>query len=137
MSRYLDRIESPGDLKTLSLAELESLAQEIRDRLINVVSVTGGHLASSLGAVELAVALHFVFDSPRDKIIWDVGHQAYAHKLLTGRNKSFQSLRTAGGVGGFPRRSESEHDPFGAGHASTAVSAAIGMVAARDARKGN
>ncbi len=137
MSRYLDRIESPGDLKTLSLAELESLAQEIRDRLINVVSVTGGHLASSLGAVELAVALHFVFDSPRDKIIWDVGHQAYAHKLLTGRNKSFQSLRTAGGVGGFPRRSESEHDPFGAGHASTAVSAAMGMVAARDARKGN
>lgn len=137
MVHYLDRIESPGDIKPLSLAELESLAQEIRERLVNVVSITGGHLASSLGAVELAIALHFVFDSPRDKIIWDVGHQAYAHKLLTGRNKSFQSLRTAGGVGGFPRRAESEHDPFGAGHASTSVSAAMGMVAARDVRGGD
>jgi 1-deoxy-D-xylulose-5-phosphate synthase len=136
MSRYLDRIESPEDLKDLNFAELESLAEEIRERLVSVVSVTGGHLASSLGAVELAIALHYVFDSPCDKIVWDVGHQAYAHKLLTGRNKSFQTLRTAGGVGGFPRRSESEHDPFGAGHASTAVSAAMGMVAARDALGG-
>ncbi|MEJ2746191.1 MAG: 1-deoxy-D-xylulose-5-phosphate synthase, partial [bacterium] len=137
MSRYLDKIESPEDIKNLSFSELESIAHEIRERLVDVVSVTGGHLASSLGAVELAIALHYVFDSPHDKIIWDVGHQAYAHKLLTGRNKSFKTLRTAGGVGGFPRRSESEHDPFGAGHASTAVSAAMGMVAARDALGGD
>ena len=137
MGRCLDLIESPEDLKTLSLAELEPLAQEIRERLINVVSVTGGHLASSLGAVELAIALHYVFDCPRDKIVWDVGHQAYAHKILTGRNRAFPSLRGSGGLGGFPRRAESDCDSFGAGHASTAVSAAMGMVAARDARGGD
>jgi len=137
MERYLELIESPEDLKSLSPGELESLAQEIRERLISVVSVTGGHLASSLGAVELAIALHYVFDCPRDKIVWDVGHQAYAHKILTGRNGAFPSLRRAGGLCGFPRRAESEYDSFGAGHASTAVSAAMGMVAARDARGGD
>jgi len=137
MGRYLDQIESPEDLKALSIAQLESLAQEVRERLISVVSVTGGHLASSLGAVELAIAIHYVFNCPHDKIVWDVGHQAYAHKILTGRDKAFPSLRRAGGLCGFPRRSESEYDSFGAGHASTAVSAAMGMAAARDARGGD
>jgi 1-deoxy-D-xylulose-5-phosphate synthase len=137
MNKYLDRIESPEDLKDLSIAELEALAREIRERLITVVSVNGGHLASSLGAVEITLALHYVFRCPHDKIVWDVGHQAYAHKILTGRNKAFSSLRKDGGISGFPRRCESECDAFGSGHASTAVSAAMGLVAARDARGGD
>ncbi|MDD5556236.1 MAG: 1-deoxy-D-xylulose-5-phosphate synthase [bacterium] len=136
MSRYLDEIESPEDLKELAVSDLDALAAEIRERLVGVVSSTGGHLASSLGAVELTVALHYVFDSPRDAIVWDVGHQAYAHKVLTGRNGALETMRRLGGISGFPRRAESPHDPFGAGHASTAVSAALGLAAARDARGG-
>jgi 1-deoxy-D-xylulose-5-phosphate synthase len=108
------------------------LADELRERIVSVVSRTGGHLAPSLGAVDLAVALHYCFDSPRDKIIWDVGHQAYAHKLLTGRKAGFEHLRMAGGVSGFPRIDESEHDAFGTGHASTSISAAVGLACARD-----
>jgi len=108
------------------------LAKELREKIVSVVSRTGGHLAPSLGAVDLAVALHYCFDSPRDKIIWDVGHQAYAHKLLTGRKAGFEQLRRAGGVSGFPRIDESEHDAFGTGHASTSISAAVGLACARD-----
>ena len=108
------------------------LADELRERIVSVVSRTGGHLAPSLGAVDIAVALHYCFDSPRDKIVWDVGHQAYAHKLLTGRQEGFEHLRTKGGVSGFPKISESEHDAFGTGHASTSISAALGFACARD-----
>ncbi len=128
----LDKIDSPADLKGLSLAELEELAAELRQEIITTVTTTGGHLASNLGVVELTIALHRVFNSPRDKIIWDVGHQSYVHKLLTGRREEFDSLRQYGGLSGFTCRDESEHDPFGAGHASTSISAALGMVIARD-----
>jgi len=132
MIRLLDQIDKPGDLKRLSLPQLEQLASEIREELVSVVSANGGHLASNLGVVELTIALHRIFDSPHDRIIWDVGHQAYAHKLLTGRREKFSTLRQYGGLSGFTCRNESEHDPFGAGHASTSVSAALGMAVARD-----
>ncbi|HZY05970.1 MAG TPA: 1-deoxy-D-xylulose-5-phosphate synthase [Anaeromyxobacteraceae bacterium] len=131
MARLLDGIDSPADLKKLSLEDLPRLCQEIRDEIIETCARTGGHLGSSLGAVELNVALHYVYDSPRDRLVWDVGHQAYAHKLLTGRRDRFRTIRTAGGLAGFPERHESEHDAFGVGHASTAVSAALGMMEAR------
>ena len=126
----LDSITSPSDLKKLPLSQLPALALEIRDELIDVVSRNGGHLGASLGAIELAVALHWVFDSPRDRIVWDVGHQAYAHKLLTGRRNRFPTIRQEGGLSGFLSRDESEHDAFGAGHASTSISAALGMAVA-------
>lgn len=132
MTKILDSIEKPGDLKQLTIPELEQLASEIREELVSVVSANGGHLAPNLGVVELTIALHRIFESPRDKIIWDVGHQAYAHKLLTGRRKEFSTLRQFGGLSGFTSRTESEHDPFGAGHASTSISAALGMAVARD-----
>jgi len=132
MPKLLDRIDNPSDLKGLAKQELEQLAAEIRQELVTRVSANGGHLASNLGVVELTIALHRVFDSPRDKIIWDVGHQSYVHKLLTGRRQRFDSLRQYGGLSGFTSRSESEHDPFGAGHASTSISAALGMAIARD-----
>jgi len=132
MPRLLDGIDSPADLKGLTLAELEELATELRHEIITTVTTTGGHLASNLGVVELTIALHRVFDSPRDKIIWDVGHQSYVHKLLTGRRQEFGTLRQHGGISGFTCRDESEHDPFGAGHASTSISAAMGMAVARD-----
>jgi 1-deoxy-D-xylulose-5-phosphate synthase len=128
----LDRIRTPEDLKGLSIDELVALSDEIRQYIIEVVSVRGGHLASSLGAVEIALALHFVFDSPRDKILWDVGHQSYAHKILTGRKEAFRSLRTREGLSGFPNTAESEHDAFGVGHASTSISAALGIAVSRD-----
>jgi len=132
MPRILDKIDNPADLKGLARQELKQLASEIREELVAIVSANGGHLASNLGVVELTLALHRVFDSPRDKIIWDVGHQAYTHKLLTGRRLRFASLRQYGGLSGYTSRDESEHDPFGAGHASTSVSAALGMAIARD-----
>jgi 1-deoxy-D-xylulose-5-phosphate synthase len=132
MPRLLDNIDSPADLKGLSPAALEELAAELRQEIITTVTTTGGHLASNLGVVELTIALHRVFDSPRDKIIWDVGHQSYVHKLLTGRRKAFNTLRQYGGISGFTCREESVHDPFGTGHASTSVSAALGMAIARD-----
>lgn len=130
----LEGIQSPEDLKRLRRDQLPELAQDVRDRLIQCVSVTGGHIGASLGCVELAIALLYDFDSPTDKILWDVGHQAYAWKLLTGRNQSFPTLRTKGGISGFLKRSESPHDHFGAGHAGTAMSAALGMATARDLR---
>jgi 1-deoxy-D-xylulose-5-phosphate synthase len=131
-SLVLDSINEPSDLRGLTFKQLEQLAAEIRDRIIEVVSANGGHLASSLGAVELSIAIHRVFESPRDKIVWDVGHQAYAHKLLTGRRERFHTLRLRGGLSGFPTRDESPHDPFGTGHASTSISAALGIATARD-----
>ncbi|MBM3245731.1 MAG: 1-deoxy-D-xylulose-5-phosphate synthase [Candidatus Omnitrophica bacterium] len=128
----LDQINSPQDLKKLSLEKLPQLAAEIRERMIEVVSSSGGHLASSLGAVELIVALHYCLNCPEDKIIFDVGHQAYAHKILTGRNKDFSSLRQYQGVSGFPSYAESAYDTFTTGHSSTAVSLALGLACARD-----
>jgi 1-deoxy-D-xylulose-5-phosphate synthase len=120
-------IDSPQDLKALSIDELYQLADEIRNEIICTVAMNGGHLAPNLGAVELTLALHYVFDAPRDVIIWDVGHQAYAHKLITGRRERFHTIRTQGGISGFPKRSESPYDPFGTGHASTSISSALGF----------
>ena len=128
----LEQIRGPEDLKRLRRDQLPELAREIRERLIHTVSLTGGHIGASLGCVELAIALLYEFDSPRDKIVWDVGHQAYAWKLLTGRNEGFDTLRQQGGISGFLRRAESPHDQFGAGHAGTGMSAAFGMATARD-----
>ncbi len=129
--RLLDAIDNPRDLKKLPPELLPQLAQEIREEIISTVSRTGGHLAPSLGVVELTIALQYVFDCPRDKIIWDVGHQAYAHKLLTGRRERFRTLRQFGGLSGFPKRSESPYDALDTGHAATSISAALGMAAAR------
>ncbi len=132
MPRILDRVTDPSSLKRLSLSELETLAAEIREELVQTVTNTGGHLASNLGVVELTIALHRVFDSPRDKLIWDVGHQSYVHKILTDRKELFPSLRQLGGISGFTDKAESVHDHFNSGHASTSISSALGMVAARD-----
>lgn len=128
----LDSIKSAADIRKLPLEDLPFLAEEIRQEIISVVSETGGHLGASLGVVELSVALHYVFNTPEDRLIWDVGHQCYAHKLLTGRKDRFHTLRQDGGISGFTKRSESEYDPFGAGHSSTSISAAVGMAAGRD-----
>ena len=130
----LERIQSPADLRRVSREELPQLAQEIRARLIDVCSRTGGHIGAGLGVVELTIALHRVFDTPRDQLVWDVGHQGYPHKLLTGRNTTLETLRQESGVSGFLKRSESEYDAFGAGHAATAISAALGIAAGRDIR---
>ena len=116
----LGRIRTPADLKALSRDELRTLSEDIRERLIDVCSRTGGHIGAGLGVVELTVALHTVFDAPRDQLVWDVGHQGYPHKLLTGRNAGMETLRQEDGISGFLKRSESEHDTFGAGHAATA-----------------
>ncbi len=132
MKEILRGIESPQDLKQLSMKDLSHLAKEIRSLIINVVSTTGGHLSPNLGVVELTLALHYVFDSPRDKIIWDVGHQCYPHKIITGRREEFSALRQYQGLCGFPCREESEYDVYNTGHASTALSAALGMAVARD-----
>lgn len=128
----LDRIKSPADMKALSLAELRQLADEVRAETISAVSETGGHLGAGLGVVELTVALHHVFDTPRDRLIWDVGHQVYPHKILTGRRERIRTLRQRGGLSGFTKRSESPYDPFGAGHSSTSISAAVGFTMARE-----
>src|SRR6059036_4363805 len=130
----LESIKSPADVKALASDQLKELADEVRTRLIDVVSQTGGHIGAGLGVVELTVALCAAFDSPRDKIVWDVGHQGYPWKILTGRNDRLHTLRQRGGLSGFLRRDESEHDQFGAGHAGTALSAAFGMATARDLR---
>jgi len=132
MSEILSTIESPVDLKSLSSKDLPLLAAELREKIIVTCAANGGHLAPSLGVVELTIALHRVFDSPQDRIVWDVGHQAYAHKLLTGRRERFATLRTAGGISGFPKRAESPHDAFDTGHSSTSISAALGLAVARD-----
>jgi len=130
-SPLLDAINSPDDLKALTLDELGRLAAEVRSRIIETVSKTGGHLAPNLGVVELTIALHYVFNAPKDKIIWDVGHQSYAHKLLTGRRDRFHTLRTFGGISGFPKRSESAYDTFDTGHSSTSISAGLGISTAK------
>jgi 1-deoxy-D-xylulose-5-phosphate synthase len=137
MSNLLGTIHSPADIKKLSMAELEGLAQEIRERLIVSLSKTGGHLGPNLGVVELTLAMHFVFSTPRDKFVFDVSHQAYIHKLLTGREDRFSTIRQEGGLNGFMLRTESEHDAYGAGHAGTALSAALGMAVARDLAGGD
>ena len=130
--KFLDGINSPADLKKLDLTELKVLVDEIRDYLVDTISKIGGHLGASLGVTELTVALHYVFDTPTDKIIWDVGHQGYIHKIITGRREQLKTIRQKGGISGFLKRSESEYDAFGAGHASTSLSAALGIAAARD-----
>ena len=130
-NNILDSINSPADLKNLDLEKLEQLCKEIRQRIIETVSKTGGHLAPSLGVVELTIAMHYVFDAPVDKIIWDVGHQAYAHKLITNRRDRFHTLRTHGGISGFPKRAESNYDTFDTGHSSTSISAGLGISTAK------
>ena len=132
MSNILDTIQSPSDVKSLTLPQLEQLAQEIRERMITVLAKTGGHLGPNLGVVELTLALHVVFDTPKDHFVFDVSHQAYIHKLLTGRRDRFETMRQPAGLNGFMLRTESEHDVYGAGHAGTALSAALGMAVARD-----
>ncbi len=130
MTKILDQVSVPEDLRSLSLEQLDSLAAEVRHRIIETVSRTGGHLASSLGAVELTIALHYVYNTPHDRIVWDVGHQSYAHKILTGRAQAFETLRQQGGLSGFPKRDESPYDAFNVGHSSTSISAALGMAQA-------
>ncbi|MBD3378213.1 1-deoxy-D-xylulose-5-phosphate synthase [candidate division KSB1 bacterium] len=132
MSMLLSQIESPQDIKAFTIPQLSQLAKELREMIISTVSCTGGHLAPSLGVVELTLVLHYLYDTPTDQIVWDVGHQAYAHKILTGRKHQFHTLRQDHGISGFPKRSESPHDAFGVGHASTSISAALGMAHARD-----
>ena len=131
-NRLLDLIQSPADLKGRPRADIKQIADEVRNEVIDVVAVTGGHLGSGLGVVELTVAIHTVFNTPDDKLIWDVGHQCYPHKILTGRRDRMRTLRQGGGLSGFTKRSESEFDPFGAAHASTSISAGLGFAKARD-----
>jgi 1-deoxy-D-xylulose-5-phosphate synthase len=133
----LDRVSTPDDLRALPESDLRQLADELRTETVDAVSVTGGHLGAGLGVVELTVALHYVFDTPRDRLIWDVGHQAYPHKILTGRRDRIRTLRMAGGLSGFTRRAESAYDPFGAAHSSTSISAGLGMAVARDLAGGH
>src|SRR5258705_3873144 len=128
----LDTITSPADLRRLDEKQLRQVADELRAETISAVAVTGGHLGAGLGVVELTVALHYLFDTPRDRLIWDVGHQCYPHKILTGRRERIRTLRQGGGLSGFTRRAESEYDPFGAAHSSTSISAGLGMAVARD-----
>ena len=133
----LEKINTPAELKSLSLKDKQALAEEIREKITDTVSRNGGHLASNLGAVELTIALHSVLNAPKDKLLFDVGHQCYAHKLLTGRYARFDALRQAGGVSGFPRRDESEFDEVSSGHASDSVSLALGMARARELKGEN
>lgn len=135
MCNYLNEVNSPEDIKQLDIKEMEILAQEIRQFLINSISKTGGHLASNLGVVELTLALHKVFDSPKDKLIWDVGHQSYIHKIITGRKDQFTTLRQLNGLSGFPKENESDHDIFDTGHSSTSISVGLGIACARDIKK--
>ena len=128
----LDHVMYPADLKNLSAEQLRQVADELRTETIDAVAKTGGHLGAGLGVVELTVALHYVFDTPADRLIWDVGHQAYPHKILTGRRDRIRTLRQGGGLSGFTKRAESEYDPFGAAHSSTSISAGLGMAVARD-----
>src|ERR1700742_902859 len=133
----LDQVHVPADLRKLPKSALRQFADELRNDLIDIVSVTGGHFGAGLGVVELTVALHYVFDTPKDRLIWDVGHQAYPHKILTGRRSRMRTLRQGGGLSGFTKRSESEYDPFGAAHSSTSISAGLGMAMARDLKGGS
>ena len=130
--KMLEKINSPEDVKRLNIEEKNKLAEEIREYILKVVSENGGHLASNLGIVELTIALHSVFNMPKDKVVWDVGHQAYVHKIITGRREQFKTLRKLNGISGFPKVNESEYDNFDTGHSSTSISAALGMAKARD-----
>ena len=133
----LEKIQKPNDIKKIPADQLPALAEEIREFIIESLSKTGGHLASNLGVVELTIAMHRVFDLPKDKLIWDVGHQSYTHKILTGRKDGFETLRREGGISGFPKRSESDCDVFDTGHSSTSISAGVGYVRARELKKEN
>src|SRR5437868_2383230 len=137
MSRYLEMVDNPSHIKKLNPPQLTQLAEEVRHELIVKLAKHGGHLGPNLGVVELTIALHRVFSTPKDKFVWDVSHQSYVHKLLTGRKNRFHTIRTTDGLNGFALRTESEHDCYGAGHAGTALSAALGMCAARDQRGSN
>src|SRR5436853_2931505 len=134
LARILDSIDNPAQLRTLSVTQMQQLAEEIRREIIEKVSVRGGHLAPNLGVVELTMVLHYVFNTPEDQLVWDIGHQAYVHKLLTGRRERFHTIRQFGGLSGYLRRDESPYDVFGASHASTSISAAFGLAVARDLR---
>src|SRR5690349_16213799 len=134
MSQYLDLVDSPAQIKKFTLEQLQRLADELRQEMIASLAKNGGHLGPNLGVVELTIALHYVFSTPKDKFVWDVSHQSYVHKLLTGRRKRFPSIRSTGGLCGFSLRSESDHDCYGAAHAGTALSAALGICAARGQR---
>src|SRR5436305_13886285 len=135
--RFLSEINSPADLRQLRIEDLQEVADEVRQFIIDTCSLIGGHTGASLGAVELAVAMHYVFDTPNDRLVWDVGHQAYAHKILTGRRELLPTIKQYGGIPGFLRRDEAEYDTFGAGQAPTSLSAALGMAVARDQRGGD
>ena len=132
MNKYLESHDFPDDLRKMDYDDLELLTYEIRDFLVEEVSKSGGHLSSNLGVVELSIALHRAFDTPKDKLIWDVGHQSYTHKILTGRKNQFDELRKFGGMSGFPKRNESDYDAFDTGHSSTSISAGLGIAMARD-----
>src|SRR5436853_4800160 len=129
-NRLIDGVHMPEDLRRLPESDLRQLADELREETISAVSVTGGHLGAGLGVIELTVALHWIFDTPRDRLVWDVGHQSYPHKIITGRRERIRTLRQGGGLSGFTRRAESEYDPFGAAHSSTSISAGLGMAVA-------
>ena len=133
----LDQISTLQDLRAMPERQMQAVADEVRQDMIAAVSQTGGHLGAGLGVVELTVALHYIFDTPKDRLIWDVGHQAYPHKILTGRRERIHTLRQTDGLSGFTKRSESEFDPFGAGHSSTSISAGYGMAVARDLKREN
>src|SRR5213082_3402208 len=137
MSRYLEMVDNPSHVKKLTPPQLTQLADEVRHELITKLSKHGGHLGPNLGVVELTIALHYVFSTPADKFVWDVSHQVYVHKLLTGRKSRFHTIRSTGGLSGFAVRAESEHDCYGAAHAGTSLSAALGICAARDQRGGD
>ncbi|HCS69209.1 MAG TPA: 1-deoxy-D-xylulose-5-phosphate synthase, partial [Rhodospirillaceae bacterium] len=130
LTPILDRVGDPKDMRDFSIDELKQLVRELRDDTVRSVSITGGHLGASLGVVELTAAIHHVFDTPNDRLIWDVGHQCYPHKILTGRRDRMHTLRQGGGLSGFTKRTESEYDPFGAAHSSTSISAGLGMAVA-------
>jgi len=131
MPKLLDQINYPSDLRKFKKDSLKKISEELREELIEAVSETGGHLGAGLGVVELTVALHYVFNTPKDKLVWDVSHQCYPHKIITGRKKEIKTLRKGGGLSGFTKRSESEYDPFGAAHSSTSISATLGMSVAK------
>jgi 1-deoxy-D-xylulose-5-phosphate synthase len=136
-TNLLDKVKYPKDLKNFSDKQLKLLCKELRNEVVDAVSVTGGHLGAGLGVVELTIAIHSVFNTPKDKLIWDVGHQCYPHKVITGRRDKIRTIRQPGGLYGFTKRSESEYDPFGAAHSSTSISAGLGMAVARDLKKEN
>jgi 1-deoxy-D-xylulose-5-phosphate synthase len=137
MSRLIKQINFPADLRKFKKDDLKQISDELRDELIDVVSETGGHLGAGLGVVELTVALHYVFDTPKDKLVWDVSHQCYPHKIITGRRDRIKTLRKGGGLSGFTKRTESEYDPFGAAHSSTSISSTLGMAVAKKLSNNN